>query len=502
VIVTGAAALGAMWWSSQRAEVFDVPRRQVVVVVVVDTLRWDSLGVYGNTRRLTPTMDRLAENGGVVFEHAYAASNHTYPSVASIMTGTYPTRHGFWGPYVRPERLPHNLATALPDDVVTILANGNPNTVDAYYSDFDFAWAAYPYPPSPFADSVYFPATEVFGQAVALAASAQWPDQLLIYVQPVDPHDPYFPLEHYPDLFVGDPLAETVSGRRGTPLSSLYWDENTDKLAEAELRNIRNRYDAEVRFTDKALGAFLDTLSGHYEDRVVIVTSDHGESFLDHDDASHGTSLYDEQIRIPLVVNDTRGRFGPSRLEPALVSHVDILPTVAELFGAVVDVAMDGVPLREVVEQFSVLNPMGRRRTVVSEVVHSTTVVDFDKLPSEFTALRSFKASPVNLLIRANIDYARQGAFGDGLFKYIRNESRETTSVLRRFPSLYFQPHFSELFRLDQDPGERHPLDNGRIARRISQRSPLADVFPSMGVRATPLSAEQLDRLRAVGYIR
>jgi arylsulfatase A-like enzyme len=495
-----ALVLGLMALSAVRAARAE-QAGQLILIINVDTLRRDRLGIYGNTRGLTPNIDRIARQRGVVFDAAYATSNHTYPSVASLVTGRYPTSHGFWNPGSTVAVLEPNIATILPKPFVKLFANANPNTVPAYQRSFDDSWSEYPVPESPYYDSAYFPAEYVFGRARDLVEAHRRPAHLLLYVQPADPHGPYYPLRKYPDLFAGDPLADKISGRFKTEFSKLLWDDNLRKWSKEQIQNARNRYDAEVRYLDEEVGRFLNYLLPLYPNHVVILTADHGESFLDHGDAGHGSSLFDEQIRTPFVVIDTANRFGASRRVTSLVSNVDILPTLAAL-AAVPSPPTHGVALQATLKNGAAFLPLVKRRVIVSETVMTSGNVNFEAIRPESARAKFeyFKKHPVQLLIRASIEES-SSPFGVSLTKYIQNENREATDLLLRFPTMFlFQPHYQEMYRLDRDPFERQNVYDRAVARRISERSPLKDQYPT-DIKTPRPSREQIERLRALGYI-
>ncbi len=292
-------------------------------------------------------------------------------------------------------------------------------------------------------------------------------------------------------------MGDTLVGYTATPL----WAAGLAALTPAQRTNAVNRHDAEVRYLDEELGKFLDYIQPIYRKRIIIVSSDHGESLHDCQDWGDGTSLFDEQIRIPLIFADTDGRLGRPRREPVLVSNVDVLPTLALAVGAPVPPGLDGVAIQSTLADWSRMSPLTKRRVVVSEVMQSSTVADYARLAPAHDALREFRTKPINVLVRASIDYS-DGICGLRLYKYIRNESREGTSLLLKFPGIVFNPHFHELYRLHQDPMElKSEMDSG-LAVRIQNKSPLSGNFPDASLRATPLSKEQIERLRALGYIK
>ena len=480
--------------------------RELILIINVDTLRYDRLGINGNNRNLTPYLDELASRTGVIFHQAYAASNHTRPSVVSLFTGTYPTHHGFWHQFDKIKIKRPNIATVLPDDYISIFVNANPNTAAYFARDFDYWWSEYPEKGSQFYGSAYYPAEYVYNKALGFLEQSNFPDKVLLYIQPADPHDPYFPLKRYPDLFEGDELKDVYEGRYGSELSHLHWDEKLAERTDAEIKNLRNRYDAEVRYHDEQMHLFLEVVSKKYENILFIFTSDHGESFLDHDDSGHGTSLYNEQIKVPFIIIDTQSRFGEPRSTDILVSAVDVLPTIAEVVGSRESLKVDGNSILTLMKFFQSWWPFRKDRVIVSEVVHSSKLIDFngtikDQISEEM--LDMLKDKPLDVLIRASIRHS-DNFFSDSTYKYITNENADETKRLALFPNFFFQPHYDELYRLDLDINERNNLfsHDFKKARNISSRSPLKGKYPEFYGTDKSLTPEELEILKALGYLR
>ena len=105
-------------------------------------------------------------------------------------------------------------------------------------------------------------------------------------------------------------------------------------MTDGEISFIRDLYDEEIRFTDAAIGRLLDTLRevGAYDNTLIVVTADHGEEFLGHGWIGHTRTLYEELIRVPLIVKEPGGRRGPAVVDET-VSLTSLTPTVVELLG-------------------------------------------------------------------------------------------------------------------------------------------------------------------------
>ncbi|MFQ5477335.1 MAG: sulfatase [Candidatus Binatia bacterium] len=320
-----------------------------VVLVVADTLRADHIGPYGSDTVDTPALDALAADA-VVFEHAIAQSSWTRPSIATILTSLYPASHQVM------------LKTDfLPDGVVTIAEtmrdNGyltagfvtNINVAPSF--NFHQGFEAYSY----LAPDFFFGATDSgsklslyngmrlvrerflsrdkyvyhYYQDAETVNSAVLPwlgenkDQpFFVLVHYMDPHDPYFEL----------PYNGTAVARVETPHPD---PGNTFRLHEL--------YNSNVEYLDRFLGALFDDLrrNGVYENSVIAFTADHGEEFYEHGGWWHGTTLYEEQIRVPLIIKLPGRRGGGSR-SAELARLLDVAPTLAAAAGITAPVSWQG----------------------------------------------------------------------------------------------------------------------------------------------------------------
>jgi arylsulfatase A-like enzyme len=292
-----------------------------LVLVTIDTLRADHVGAYGYPRDTTPFLDRLAA-GGVRFENAYSASSHTAPSHASIMTSLQPFQHGL-------------LENGLP------LPPGN-HTLADLLAGAGYDTAAF--------TSVGFLAelSQGFGRIdsqwrtgdLTVDAAIDWLDRLegreaderpfFLWVHLYDPHNlrgPRTKLEPDAELLrLTAPEARRgfldYLKARGVP-PDFYPSE--DVLLERY-----DVYDAGIRFADRQVARLYERVQASHPDTRWIVTSDHGEGLGNHEYDDHGRYLYDEQIRVPLIV---AGVGGPPRRVERMVRLVDLYPTVAAWLG-------------------------------------------------------------------------------------------------------------------------------------------------------------------------
>jgi len=263
-----------------------------VVLISVDALRADHVSAYGYARPTTPNLDGLAREG-TLFESAYCPTPHTSYSVSSLMTGKY----------MRP-----------------LLAMGLGEDSETWAQDLRrYGWrtAAF-YPPAVFfidearftrfeADKLGFEYAKVeFAdpalrerQVSAYLGGAPAGAPLFLWVHFFEPHEPYVP--HPDHVFTGGPSADV------------------------------DRYDGEIAAADDGIGRIVRLVRARRPGAVVIVTADHGEEFGEHGGRYHGTTVYEEQVHVPLVVVGPGVRTG-ARV-PTVVQTIDLLPTALSALG-------------------------------------------------------------------------------------------------------------------------------------------------------------------------
>lgn len=269
-----------------------------VVLVTVDALRPDHLGAYGYGRPTSPNIDALSTRS-VRFSWAYAQAPLTCYSIPSLHTGDY-----------LKSTLP--LLPKAPPTLARILGAHGYTTAAFYNASIFFCddKQATRYGEEKFgfahAETLLRPAPELTDRVLAYLREHRRKQggKLMLWVHYFDVHEPYLQRQEFP--FGGRPM---------------------------------DRYDSEIAFVDRAIGRLVAALSMLPGPTIFILTSDHGEEFLEHGGNYHGSSLYEEQIRVPLV-------FGVPGLGPHLsrspVQLVDVAPTILALLGIKVPESMRG----------------------------------------------------------------------------------------------------------------------------------------------------------------
>lgn len=286
-----------------------------VLLITIDTLRADRLGVYGYEAIETPNLDRLAREGAC-FKAAYTPCPVTLPAHTSIMTGTYPAYHGVRnnGIFSAGEELT-TLAEVLRENGYFTAAVIGAYVLDKAYGlsqgfeVYDDAIASGPAKDNPFT-SPERKAREITQRAYPLLKHAG-DKPFFLWLHYFDPHATYNPPPPYAARY------------RDAP------------------------YDGEVAYVDEEIGSLLKMLAftGRDEDTLVIVTSDHGEGLMEHGEDSHGVLLYDTTLHVPLIMANRELIPGSTEIDTQ-VSLVDIAPTVLDILNIDGrDQAMQGVSL-------------------------------------------------------------------------------------------------------------------------------------------------------------
>ncbi|MGH7337617.1 MAG: sulfatase, partial [Myxococcota bacterium] len=298
-----------------------------ILVYLIDTLRADHLGCYGYPKPTSPAIDAFAERA-VRFREARANASWTRPAVATILTGLYPITHQTQRTQ---DRLSDRFVTvaerlsAAGWQTAMVTTNANVARKFGFGQGFDH----FDY----FAERMRGPETHV-RSSVAQRAALDWLDRrdpsrpFFVFVHTADPHDPYTPAPEFRRRFAAD-----VEDRRiGSRTSMAQLESLPEAQASAQRRALISLYDGEVAQNDESFGKLLAELARRGLDRTtaVLLTSDHGEEFFEHGGWKHGQTLYEEQLRIPLVLSLPGGR-GAGTVVADPVEQIDLAPTLLDL---------------------------------------------------------------------------------------------------------------------------------------------------------------------------
>ncbi len=343
-----------------------------IILITLDTVRADHLSVYGYERDTTPNLRRFAAES-TLYRHAISTASWTAPSHASIFTGMYALRHG-----VRYD-LPDNRLGTLPGAVPTLtetLADQGYRTAGlaanyAYLKDslgFGRGFGAYRvavpwmvfeqsrYPsalrwvrrwllPPVSEESLFVNGEQMTAEARGMVDQAAVRQPFFLFLNYMDAHWPYTSSEPFRSRF-GAP-GRRFSRQEFTDLGVAV-NRGERVVTEQERRSLIDAYDSGIGYLDHQLGILFDALrrAGVYDGALIILTSDHGEAFGQKALLEHGTSVYQNQVQVPLLIKY------PSQRAPAevntLTSGVDIYPTILDAVGAAGRSYLAGMPLQRV----------------------------------------------------------------------------------------------------------------------------------------------------------
>jgi arylsulfatase A-like enzyme len=310
------------------------PTLRNVILISVDTLRADHLGAYGHPRPTSPNLDAFAA-AGVVFEDVSSTSPWTLPAHTSLFTGRYLRGHGV-----------HTEGHRLPDDVPTLaailkergFATGAVVNTLFLSPRFGVARGFDHYGVIESDQSPEGAARRVTDAAIAWLEDRSEP--FFLFVHHFDVHSDYRSLPQHERRFAPEP--GRFDGRTIQLLLAIRGDKPIDA---ADALHLAKLYDAGIFQLDAELARFFAWLRerGRLEDTLVIVTSDHGEEFLEHGGLLHGSTHYQELLRVPLLLGGAGVPAGVRIAAP--VSTVDVAPTVLSLLGVPAPPGVDGIDL-------------------------------------------------------------------------------------------------------------------------------------------------------------
>jgi arylsulfatase A-like enzyme len=426
-----------------------------IVLFSIDTLRPDRTGPYGGTHPagVSPFMDRIARES-ILFENAVTQAPYTLPSHVSMMSGQYPTVHKVQNIHKRidPERTPLLASILARAGYVTGAFTGGRlvNTTFGFGSGFD----------------TYSEFDPCRGAAAErpfewLKANGHLPFFLFFHTYVV--HDYACDDPEYIERF--DPGCTSTVHHSSMAHGFTDWPKEITP-SEADRKCLDNRYAAGIRMADdgmKSMVEFLDSM-GLMENTVIVITSDHGEELLDRGRVQHGYTLYEELIRVPLIIRPPGGT-APRRIQD-LVEVIDIFPTLLDVVR---------LPLPEVVQGNSLMNFLNPE----------------------------YGGTPDRIAF-SEVDFAsRKYALRSDAWKIIYNPKARSDDKTDHKEY--------ELYDLQADPDERKDLalelqrhenlQERMTAFRDRLRS-IADSIEGQGDARSEIDPELLNELRAQGYVK
>ncbi|MBV9507951.1 MAG: sulfatase [Acidobacteriia bacterium] len=484
LVAVSELASGTQTPKAQAATVFSEAGKPNVMLVVMDTVRADHLGLDGYVRPNTPHLRQLALDAAV-YTHAMAASNFTLTSHASLFTGLYPSWHGA---YCRPPEAAYGskmeagvptLAELLRErGYFTVGVAANLYMRDEFGLVRGFEAFEIPRPvPVLTAENWYLlrrPARRLISygfdtsQFDRLYSRSQDIEQRLVsildrrgssdapffaFLNFMDAHFPYVPPAPYDTLFPGK--------NRQLTGDDLDLEQQAIARGEAVPANYRphtiSQYDGGIAYMDAQIGSLVDWLKRRnaYEDTMIIVTSDHGEAFGERNLTGHANSPYQNLLHVPLIV---KYPFSAKKGSvDSIVSLIDVAPTILQQLGLALPPNMQGRSLLE--------PPQAKAREIFSETFPCAVLGSLE--------------CPRGCIARAVFSWP---------YKFV------TSTNGRR-----------QLFDISRDPDETRDLYPSMIGLGRELNGDLhawMKTFPSHPRQAISLDPEALRRLKSLGYVQ
>ncbi|HET7293061.1 MAG TPA: sulfatase [Vicinamibacteria bacterium] len=422
-----------------------------VVYVILDAAGARHFGAYGSQRPATPEFDRIAAEG-VLFEDAYSVATFTHLSMGSAWTSVLPDQH-------------HNgiLPNApLPEDRLTLaqllsahgihtagfVSNGvaGPGfALDRGFQEFDEVFKR------------LGAHAEAYRKVLPAWLRANAARRFFLYVHFREPHFAYDPPSPFDTMFGPDkPLTKAVKTKYDW-ITDVNWKRHVPSAAELE--HLGRLYDGNLAYVDRELGELRRAMeaAGLWDRSLVIVTADHGDGLYEHEYIGHLDQVYEEQLRVPLVIKFPKGKGPRGQRVAGLVDTLDMAPTVADAFQVL---GLDGSD-----QAF-----LGR--SLLPVVLGAPT--------KQWVLARCAGEQP-------------KYGLREGRTKVVYHTARDT----------------AELYDIVDDPGEKNDLAPSRPLQTAYYRQAIRRLLLAMrrGPRAAApsdaeLTEEQRENLRALGYVQ
>jgi len=320
-----------------------------VVLITVDCLRADHIGIYNYKRNTTPYLDDISKKG-LLFKNAFANGPNTRHSVPSFLTSTYPLLFDDEAKSGKFQEGRKTIVEVLKEKGYTTLAvHSNPYVSKFYGYDRGFDYFNDYLAGQVEIEKDVNLVQEKFNQIIkglkALIIAklphedgktlnkqvSSWMKEtkspFFLWVHYMDVHMPYIP----PNEFLKKIGVKTYSNIKKVWMGKKIDDiKMRGKIKDKEIKDYINLYDGCIRYTDEIIKKLIKKIEKNYPETIFIITSDHGEEFREHGDLSHIEKLYDELLHVPLIIY---GKGIKKKKVEKPVSLIDLSPTILNLLG-------------------------------------------------------------------------------------------------------------------------------------------------------------------------
>ncbi len=440
-------------------KIFPSHSRPNVLLLVCDTLRADHLGCYGYNRPTSPFMDQFAVEA-LLFENAMSNSPWTRPSMGSLFTSLYPHQHQafYWE-----DNLDNSFLT-----LAEIFRNCNystfavqTNVLLTEYYNFHQGFQHFDEIINDKAEKV----TDKFNSWVTRNKNKPF----FAYLHFMDVHLPYEAPQDFKKTFEPEKIDSVLDGVTGAYEIRIL---NEIGLSRQDKQHLINIYDAEIRYFDHHIGQMINTLKklGIFNNTIIVLTSDHGEEFWEHNGFEHGHTLYKEVIHVPLIIKYS-SKLPPKRIQTC-VNLLDLTPSLLWLCGIKNNFSLTG---RNIILDSKIREP--KKEKIFFEAI-------------------GFGAE-------------KKGVIKDG-WKLIENTGIRHEKAMDLFLEMtpYIMPEYEkgyELYNTNLDSQEQHNLidEFPQIADRLKT---YLELFKSESMDSRKSEAKDLEKklkdLKSLGYIK
>jgi choline-sulfatase len=465
---TGCSRSGPVAQDKRHQEAVIVPN---IVLVVVDALRADHLSQYGYGLDTSPALNELSRHA-TLFKSAYSPSSWTVPSVASLFSGLSPPRHKII-----------NSGDALSSDLITLaelLQENDYETAGFSYNHHIAKKTSFDQGFKSFIDHErsilsYPDISKMMKEIENWRNGYRGSKPFFLYLQPMNCHGPYrVPACHEKDLLGRSPNRKFRY--YDEIMSEIMWKgriEKRDEVTDEYLKSLEEQYDTAIRYSTDRVGELLTKLKQWdlYDDSMIIVTADHGEELFDHGGFSHGYSLYEEVVHVPLLIKMPFQKRSQTINDP--VTLMDIYPTVLEALDIDLDHFVDGQ---------SVLSLLKKGQYLTQRFENEDAACSYKEKPLFF-----------------HLDWPERGKI-----RAIRWKENKLIEIEQDF-SGQKNTHF--LFNLKNDPAEKINIieNNAKLSNTLSSQLKAQWKIFSTGALGSPrnvLSEMDKEVLKALGYMQ
>jgi len=439
---------------------------------LIDSLRCDHLSCYGYKRETSPNIDHFADSS-TLFENAITQGNYTIPAVASILTSLFSPIHGASAS----SKLNSN-AHVWPKFFKTLGYKTCAFTSGGYFSrDFN----------------LHLGFDEFHDDRMNLRDNweriFQWIKKnqnkaFFLLLHGCDVHVPYDPPKEYAQKFCTKEKikVDTDKWKHG-PLR-----DGEVKINKKQLQRAIDLYDAGINYLDSQLGYFFEYLKQKdlWNSSYIIITSDHGEAFMEHGFVNHGGfNFYDELLKVPLILR------GPNLPEgkkiKTMVRHIDIIPTLLDYLGIKCSWVIDGVSLKGLIEE-----------------TEEISLDCYYEERSKFKIVRAYRNENWKLIEREFFtSKVAKNMAKDFSFRTLKSYLKVFLKLVKN-PKKFKELSGIELYNIKQDPNEKLNLANKEKEILVKLKEKM-DQFKKrtkkLGAERVTISKDTLEKLKGLGYI-